>query len=162
MGSKTEQKTSPKTEPNFGLIGADSEKKRTPNWPQTIALKLFLIGFLASSRPSWAILGVQQAFLGSSGSTVIASSFSWRVSGVLWGSSGGAFEFNPGPPFGHLDVLWVLLGLSLGLLQALHQPSSALVANSQRLRGSLHDFGLGGANLRKIRTRSLIRLKVVN
>ncbi len=36
---------------------------------------------LASSRPSWAILGLQQAFFESSGSTMIASSLSRSLLG---------------------------------------------------------------------------------
>ncbi len=41
---------------------------------------------LRSSRPSWAVLGCQQAFFESSGSTMIASSLSRSLLGGFFGS----------------------------------------------------------------------------
>ena len=51
-----------------------------------MALKRLLGEILACSRLSWAVLGHQQAFFESSGSTMIASSLSRRLLGGFFGS----------------------------------------------------------------------------
>ena len=60
--------------------------KQAPKMDPKMAPKRLLGEILGSSRPSWAILGHQQAFFESSGSTMIASSLSRSLLGGLLGS----------------------------------------------------------------------------
>ena len=61
--------------------------KQAPKMDPNMVPKRLLGEILASSRPSWAILGHQQAFFESSGSTMIASSLSRSLCGGFLGSS---------------------------------------------------------------------------
>ena len=132
-----------------------------------MASKRLLGEILASSRLSWALLGLQQAFFESSGSTMIASSFSRCLLGWFLGSVKallGPFLELFGSIQGLSWATWTSYGVCYGIfgsMLALGRPSRASPASSQRLRGILHDLGLGGANLRKTRYRTFIRLKVI-
>ena len=75
--------------------------------PKMVSKRL-LGEILASSKPSWALLGLQQAFFESSGSTMIANSLSRRLLGWFLGS----FKALQGL---HLKLFGSIRGL-LGLL----------------------------------------------
>ena len=99
--------------------------KNTPKIDTTIATKRLLGEILGSSRLSWALLGHQQAFFESAGSTMIASSFSRRLFGCFLGS----FKPLQGP---YLDFFGSIRGL-LGLLWAASGTSSAMLSVACKL-----------------------------
>ena len=137
-GAKNDTKNGPEIGPDFG---PETVPKQAPKMDPKMVPKRLLGEILVSSR----LLGHQQAFFESSGSTMIASSFSRRLLGcflgsfkalqglhlelfgVFYSSSGaisGVFRLHPRPLLGHLDVLWGLLGpffestLALGRLSS--------------------------------------------
>ena len=79
--------------------------KQAPKIDPKISPKRLLGEILASSRLSWALLGHQQAFFESSGSTMIASSFSSSLLGGFLGS----FKALQGP---FLKLFGSIQGLS--------------------------------------------------
>ena len=116
-GAANATKKGPEFGPDFGT-------KNMQNWDPEMDPKMVpkrLLGeILASSRPSWALLGHQQAFFESSGSTMIASSFFRRFLGL--------FFF-----LGLLKLFW-------GHFWSFSAPSKASLGPLGRLMGSARAF----------------------
>ena len=94
LGPKRSKEMTPTNGPEFGPdFGTKHVPKHVPKMNSKMALKRLLGEILASSKPSWVVLGLQQAFFESSGSTMIANSLSrGRFEGFL-----GSFKVLQGP-----------------------------------------------------------------
>ena len=127
--SKNDTQNGPTCGPDFGT----THLQKMPPKMDTKMVPKHLIGeILASSRPSWALLGYQQAFFESSGSIKIASSLCRSLLGRFLVSFKAVLRFHFRSfstqfraSLGPLGHLLGLLKPSLALLQALHQLSSA-------------------------------------
>ena len=99
---------------------------------------------LASSRPSWAILGLQQAFFEFSGSTMIASSLSRSLLGGVWGllkpSRGCIWSFSAqsktslGPPGRLMGSARAFFGAASGASSAILGIARKLLETARHLR----------------------------
>ena len=81
-GAKNDTKKGPEFGPDFGTKHV---RKQAPKMDPKMVPKRLLGKILASSRPSWALLGHQQASFESSGSTMIARSLSRGLLGGFLG-----------------------------------------------------------------------------